>query len=159
MLSRSLTPRRWQTAIPQDSADPFRSLHREMNRLFDDFWPSSFQGQAVPTSLSPSVDVHEDDKTLTVSVEMPGLAEKDIEVSITNESLVVRGEKKSERDDKEGDYHIAERSFGQFERRLRLPDYVDADNADAHYRNGVLTITFPKRAEESRSRKISINAN
>lgn len=159
MFSRSLVPGRLFAPTLRDNADPFQALHREVNRLFDDFWPSDANGRnSAPTLLSPSIDVHEDDKSLTVSVEVPGVEEKDVDVSVDENVLVVRGEKKSAREDKSGDYHVAERSYGHFERRLRLPDYVDADKADAAYRNGVLTVTFPKQPEEARSRKISIKA-
>lgn len=130
--------------------DPFWSLHREMNRLFEDFGKGLGLGPLFgPESFEPRIEVRETDDEVLVAAEMPGLEEKDFELSLTEEALTIRGEKRQEHEEK-GSVHRLERSYGAFERRLSLPCEVEADKASATYRNGVLSVTLPKAPEARR---------
>ena len=141
-----------------EGADPFATLRREMDRLFDD----AFRGFGVP-SLGfgrdvgwPSLEVSETDKDVTVTAELPGLDEKDVEVLLAEGVLTIRGEKKSETEDKER--RFSERYYGRFERRVALPAEVDEDKVQASFKNGVLTVTLSKSAKaRERVRRIPLN--
>jgi HSP20 family protein len=127
--------------------------------VIDDFFrtaPSVFSGY----ELMPKVDVHEDDKAVYVKAEMPGLEEKDLEVTLKENILTISGEKKEVKteEDKKWDYYYCERRFGSFSRSIELPTNVKADAIQAHYHNGVLEIELPKD-EAAQPKKISINAN
>src|SRR5918993_3658923 len=143
--------------------DPFMSLHREMNRLFDDAFrgstgqmPSS-QGQGGEGGmLMPHMDVSETDKELKICADLPGVSEKDIDVRLEDDVLVIRAEKKFERKDGKENYHFVERSYGTFQRALRLPGPVDPEKVQARFENGVLTVTVPKSEQQERSRRIQI---
>ncbi|MEQ8178068.1 MAG: Hsp20/alpha crystallin family protein [Amphiplicatus sp.] len=144
-------------------ADPFYRLHYEMNRLFDDAFagfglPPGFGGQGAFAEARPRIDVHETDKTIEIEAELPGVAEDDLDVEIANGMLTIRGEKRSEkRDERNGDYHYVERSFGSFARSIPLPYEIDPDAVAAVFRNGVLKLALPKPADAARSsRKIAI---
>jgi HSP20 family protein len=138
---------------------PLLSLHREVNRLFDD----AFRGFGVPALAGfdhaagwPHVELGETDKELRVTAELPGLDEKDVEISVEEGALTLRGEKRSEVEDKDRGY--SERSYGRFERRIGLPKGIDRDQASASFRNGVLTVTLPKtEAANEDVRRIPIN--
>jgi HSP20 family protein len=156
MAFRDLIPwsKNQELGPARDSFDPFFTLHREMNRLFDDV----FRGFGAPARFGsplmegrfgwPSIELHETDKALTISAELPGLSEKDVQVEITNGVLTLRGEKKSERTDDGGRY-FSERYYGAFERQIPL-DGVEEDKAEAKFHDGILTITLPK-SEQARS--------
>ena len=139
------------------------SLHRQMNRLFDDVLrestgqtPSS-QGQGGEGGmLMPHMDVSETDKELKVCAELPGVSEKDIDVRLEDDVLVIRAEKKFERKDEKENYHFMERSYGTFQRALRLPGPVEPEQVQASFENGVLTVTVPKTEQQERSRRIQI---
>jgi HSP20 family protein len=143
--------------------DPFMSLHRQMNRLFDDVlrestgqMPSS-QGQGGEGGmLMPHMDVSETDKELKVCAELPGVSEKDVDVRLEDDVLVIRAEKKFERKDEKENYHFMERSYGTFQRALRLPGPVEPEQVQASFENGVLTVTVPKTEQQERSRRIQI---
>jgi HSP20 family protein len=138
---------------------PLLSLHREVNRLFDDV----FRGFGVPTFAGldrtagwPHVELGETDKEIRVTAELPGLDEKDVEITVEDGALTLRGEKRSEVEDKDRGY--TERSYGRFERRIGLPQGVDRDKADATFKNGVLTVTLPKtEAANENVRRIPVN--
>ena len=139
---------------------PFLALHREMNRLFDDVW-SRFD-RTLPSALGgmglswPSVEVTEADGALRVTAEVPGLEERDMEVLLDDGALTLRGEKRSETEDR--DRRFSERFYGRFERRIALPFEVERDKVDASFRNGVLTVTLPKSARaEERTKHIPVN--
>jgi HSP20 family protein len=141
--------------------DPFAALHREMNRLFDDFWQGfesmasglGFGGQTV----WPQVEVAESDAAVTVTAELPGLDQKDVEVLLNDGVLTLRGEKKSEVEDK--DRHFSERRYGRFERRIPLDVEVDRDKVNAAFKNGVLTVSLPKAPQAvERSKRIAITS-
>lgn len=140
----------------QGEEHPFLTLHREMNRLFDDvfgrsFAPSlwSFGGSATAW---PRVEVVSDDKGLKVTAELPGLEEKDVDLRLEKDALLISGETKSETQDAAKGY--SERYYGRFERWIPLPFEVDEDAIEASFRNGVLNVTLPKspKARESGKR-------
>jgi HSP20 family protein len=142
---------------------PFLTLHREMNRLFDDVF-SRFDG-AMPSLFNrmsglmpswPSVEIAETDTELRVSAELPGMSESDVDVSVGDDMLVIRGEKRAETEDTARQF--SERFYGRFERRIPLPFEVDDDKAQATFQNGVLTVTLPKSAKAAaRMKHIAIN--
>jgi HSP20 family protein len=141
--------------------DPFMSFRREMDRLFDDFvsgrgltrWPG--EGAAVDLRF----DVAETDNEVKVTAELPGVDEKDVEVTLSDDLLTIKGEKKREQEKKEESYHMVERSYGSFARSLRLPFAVDQSKVEARFRNGVLTVTLPKPPEAQKpAQKIEIKA-
>jgi HSP20 family protein len=136
------------TLFRDGDGDPFLSLHREVNRLFDDVFRGFGSG---PPSLSrasafgggwPSVEVSDDEKQIKVTAEVPGLEDKDIEVLLNDGVLILKGEKHSETEDK--DRRLSERYYGRFERRIPLGVEVQEDAVDARFKNGVLTVTLPK---------------
>jgi len=163
MAIRDLVPwtKNRELAPARESFDPFLTLHREMNRLFDDV----FRGFGSP-SLSPlmegrfgwpQVEVSDNDDALVVSAELPGMTDKDVQVEIANGVLTIRGEKKSER--KGEGRCFTERSYGSFERQIAL-DNVQEDKAEASFKNGVLTISLPKSEKARESvKRIAINSN
>ncbi|MHB1219966.1 MAG: Hsp20/alpha crystallin family protein [Alphaproteobacteria bacterium] len=124
-------------------------LQRDMNRLFDRFWDQfdwPFDGRGAGAAL-PKVDVAETDKSVEVSVELPGLDEKDVEVALTEGQLAIKGEKKVEREESRQDYYLAERSYGAFHRVIPLPAGTATDGATATFKKGVLTVTVSKTPE------------
>ena len=140
--------------------DPFLTLHREMNRLFDDVARGGSQpgGQAGSqgTLLAPHMDVSETDKEIKIQAELPGVSENDVEVALNDDVLTIRAEKKQERkEDREG-VHISERMFGTFQRAIRLPFQVNPEQVQAKFENGVLQVTVPKIAPQERSKKIQV---
>lgn len=142
-----------------DDASPFLTLHREMNRLFDDAFRGFGLSDLTRTQAGfgwPQVEVTDLDKELRVTAELPGVEEKDVEIRIEDNVLMLRGEKHAEQEDKDRRY--SERYYGQFERRIALPAEVDDDGANATFRNGLLTVTLPKteRARE-RVKRIAIS--
>jgi len=144
--------------------DPLLSLHREMNRLFDDF----FRGPGLPTRnggqnqgslgnfIDASMDVSETDKEIRITAELPGVAEQDIDVSLDDDVLTIRGEKKLEQKNEKENYHFVERSYGTFQRSIRLPGSVDPEQVKADFENGVLTVTLPKSAQQERTHRIQV---
>jgi len=142
-----------------EPVSPFLTLHREMNRLFDDVF-SGFGG-GVPTLASrglgwPSVEMVETEQGLRVSAELPGLEEKDVELLIDDDVLTLRGEKRGEMTDTQRGY--SERSYGRFERVIALPFAVEEDKVEASFKNGVLSVTLPRSAKApEHGRRIAIN--
>jgi HSP20 family protein len=144
--------------------DPFMALQREVNRLFDDMFrgfdaPGLGRLPAAATGWSagwPNFEVSETEKELRVTAEMPGLEEKDVEVLLDDGMLTLRGEKKSETEDKGRQF--SERFYGRFERQIALGPEVEQDNVAATFKNGVLTITLPKSERaQSKARRIAIS--
>ena len=144
-----------------EEVNPFLALHREVNRLFDDvfrgfdvtpFGSDRFFDRAMGW---PNIEVSETDKEVKVIAELPGLEEKDVEVELANGVLAIRGEKKTETEDK--DRLFSERYYGRFERRIPV-DEVDQDKVGASFKNGVLTVTLPKSpAAQQKVKRIAIN--
>lgn len=141
-------------------AHPAVPLVDEMNRLFDDFF-RDFPVANVQPSFVPSLAVEETESALKISAELPGLEDKDFELSVEDGVFTLRGEKRSEKiekDEKAG-WSRSERSFGQFERRIALPAEVEVEKASATFKNGVLDVTLPKRVEQKpKARTISVKA-
>lgn len=97
--------------------------------------------------IEPRIDIGEDEKTITIKAEMPGLDAKDLDISLENEYLTIKGEKKEEKEEKNIHFHLVERHYGSFSRTLRLPAEVKADKIDATYKNGILRVVLPKVKE------------
>ena len=139
---------------------PIVSLRREMDRLFDDLFRGSLPalgfGEGRGLGGWPSLELSETDREVRITAEVPGMTEKDIELLLDDGMLTLRGEKRSESEDKDRGY--SERYYGRFERRIALPSGVDQQAAAAEFKNGVLTVTLPKSAEAERGRRIPINA-
>lgn len=134
--------------------NPIVQLHREMDRLFD----NAFRGSLSPMRsdfftpltasglLKPQVDIGATDKEYSITVEVPGVDEKDVKVEIANNTLTIRGEKKQEKEEKDNNYYRIERSYGSFQRVLSLPEDAYQDGVKASFKKGVLTITMPRKA-------------
>lgn len=165
MSVRDLIPwgrsNRAPAAYRDDDRSPFLSLHREMNRVFDDFFRDfdmrlPTMGGAGFNGAWPQIDIAETDKDVTVTAELPGMEEKDVELLLEDGMLTLRGEKRSETEDKSRQF--SERYYGRFERHVPLAAEVQADKAEARFRNGVLTVTLPKNPEaQPKARRIAIN--
>jgi HSP20 family protein len=161
---RDLIPWNRSSRVPVQRGEegtPFLTLHREMNRLFDDvfrgfdFAPLRFDRVFDRTWSWPSVEVSENDKEVRVTAELPGLEEKDIEVQLSNGVLAIKGEKRTETED--SDRLFSERFYGRFERRIPVDD-IDEDKVSASFRNGELVVTLPRSAEAQRNvKRIAIN--
>lgn len=162
MAIRDLIPWSRGRDIDIRRGDPFFALQREMNRVFDDF----FRGfDLAPLSADrffdgargwPKIEVSDTEKEVKVTAELPGLEEKDVEVEIANGVLAIKGEKKTETEDKERLF--SERYYGRFERRIPVED-VDEDNVSAAFKNGVLTVTLPKAPQaQSGVKRIAIKS-
>ena len=142
--------------------DPFLSLHREMNRLFDDVFRGAAcpltgsQGQGGGNFVNASMNVSETEKEIRITAELPGVTEQDIDISLDDDVLTIRGEKKFERTDDKENFHFVERSYGTFQRSLRLPFPMDPEQVQANFENGVLTVTVPKTGRQERSRRIQV---
>ena len=143
--------------------DPLFSLHRDMNRLFEDVLGGGLpfaggssgqggQGQIINAHMN----VSETESEVRVSAELPGIKEDDIDVSLNDDVLTIRGEKRFERKDEKENFHFVERSFGTFQRSIRLPFPVNPEQVQANFENGVLTVTLPKSAQQERTRRIQV---
>lgn len=131
-------------------------FQREMNRLFEDFFPARREGSGNAPLWHPTVDVHEDEHAYLIDAELPGLKREDVTVNFQDSVLTISGERKYENESKEKNAHRVERFYGKFSRTFNFPSGIDADNISASYDNGVLKITIPK-AEEVKPRRISVN--
>jgi HSP20 family protein len=138
-----------------DLAHPTDLFRHQMNRLFDDFFGDGLLARGeTGFDFVPRVDVSENDKEVLVKAELPGMDEKDVNVSLSGGQLLISGEKKDEREEKDKSYHLVERSYGSFSRAVDVGS-VDEDKVKAAFKNGILTVTLPKR-EEDKARKIDI---
>jgi HSP20 family protein len=144
---------------------PFGSFQREMNRLFGNFFsgfslsPWAPMEKGAARTFSPRVDVSETDKEIKVSAELPGMEEKDIDVSLTRDTLTIKGEKKEEKEESGKDYYRMERSYGSFTRSIPLPVEVDTDKVEATFKKGILDITLPKTAKAiEETKKIAVKS-
>ena len=149
----SLIP--WRRRDVVGSLDGFQ---REMNRMFDDFFGRDFAVEpfARTGEWVPALEVSESETALAVKAELPGLDPKDVEVTLADGILTIRGEKKKESETQEKNVHLVERSYGSFERSVQLPTDVKLDAVEAKFKNGVLTVELPK-AEEAKTRAVKIN--
>jgi HSP20 family protein len=141
--------------------EPFRefaTIQDRMNRLFRDFYaPEGRSEEALTnTAFAPPVDVYEDEHSVTLKIEVPGIDEKDIDVRIENNTLTVHGERKFEKEEKEENYRRVERQYGSFTRTFTLPNTVDQESVQANYDKGVLKVTLTKKAE-AKPKQIKVN--
>lgn len=146
-----------------NGVEPASAFSNDIEDVFDHFVRDFFQNDLLTASASPDVfpriDVSETDDVVEVRAELPGVEEDDLDVSVTAGALTVRGEKKSNHEEKGRDYLKREQSYGVFHRVVRLPDHLDADKVSARFKNGVLTVTLPKtEASRRRRRKITVQA-
>ena len=154
----SMSARNWR---------PLENLRREVNRLFEDFgrenWLSPFRRsifdleplwrREIALGAIPAVDIIDKDNAYEVTADVPGFDEKNIEVKVVDDALVIKGERKSEKEEKKKDYYLSERDFGAFERRFNVPEGVDVEKIEATLKKGVLTVRLPKKPETQKPAK------
>ena len=154
-----------EPAVP----DVWRSFRSEMDRLFDRFGFPSFRRMfdmepawrpiSTFSFSAPAIDMSEDDKAYKISAELPGLDPKHVDVSVSGNTLVLKGEKRQEKEEKDKNYHYSERAYGSFQRAFELPASVDHPKIAADFSNGVLTITLPKTpAAQKQQKKIEVKS-
>jgi HSP20 family protein len=166
MSIKDLVPRKMHRAEERGLArrhgeEGVLSFQRAMNRLFDDFFrgwgiePAWHFGERelAPLAFTPRVNVTESDKEVKVSADLPGLEEKDVSVEVDEGNLTIRGERKEEKEEKGKSWYRREQTFGSFHRVLPLSSSVESGKAKARFKNGVLTVTIPKREGEKSKRK------
>jgi HSP20 family protein len=170
MTTGNLVPWRWGSLRSFDddrSFDSFRAemdaLHRSIDRLFGDAWGGSFAPSLLSENwsgkITPRLDVAEDDKAFHVSVELPGMTDKDLAVTVDDRTLTIRGEKKEEKEKKDKDVFRRERAYGSVRRTIELPADVDAAKIEAKFKDGVLTINLPRTKEaQERVKQIPVKA-
>lgn len=168
MANRFLTPFTGGRSLTRGGGGgftPFVDLQREMNRLFDDVFGRETGGALPSTGMEPSmwmtpqIDVSETDTELRVSVDIPGVTQEDVDVTVEGDILSIRGEKRAETEEERGNYHVSERSFGRFQRSIQLPFAPDHDQVRAHFDRGVLAITIPKTEQaQQRGRRIEVKS-
>lgn len=172
-MADKTTPRISETTPPSPvrAHHPLMTLRDEVDRLFDTFFPSAlgrsvfdvdpWRDRASRTlgDITPRMDVTECGNRYDVSVELPGMEQKDVTVKVHGDMLTISGEKKVERGEESGATHLTERSYGSFVRSIRLPDDADADAIKADYAKGVLTISVPKRPEGKNEKKIEVTTH
>lgn len=164
-------PRRTGESTPatRESGNPMMDLRRQMDQLFDDFagtfglpafgfgFPAAGQPQSALADVR--VEVSETEDSYEITAEVPGMAEDDIDIDLSSDILTIKGEKKAESGDTGKNYHVSERTYGQFKRSFRLPDTVDRDRIDATFDRGVLKVHLPKRTEaQAQTRKINVKS-
>jgi len=145
---------------PGRRLDLFDAMRADLDRVFDRFergWPA-LSGLGLPRfgetgGLAAKLDVREEENRIVIEADLPGVAEKDVAVTFADGVLTIKGERKDEREEKKDNYHIAERSFGRFERSLRLPDGIDENAIEANFDQGVLKVVAPKRPEALKAEK------
>lgn len=154
--------RRGYASFTDQLVEPLTRLRGEVERLFDDFpsrWPAFGFGGVVASLPTPAIEMKETAKAYKLTVEVPGMEPGDIDVAVDDHMLVISGEKREERDEKEEGYLYTERSYGAFERRIALPAAADAGRIEAKVKKGVLEIRLPKSGKaESGKRKVEIKA-
>jgi HSP20 family protein len=156
MPKKNLVPTE-KKSVPakHEGYNPFSLLRQEMNTLFDNFFrgfeTEPFKGRFG--AFSPSIDVKESDKEISVNAELPGMDDKDIDIYLTRDSLSIKGQKKEEKEDKGKDYYRMERAYGSFSRTIPLPSEIDLDKVKAEFKKGILTVTLPKTAKAIKETK------
>ncbi len=159
---------------PASVPDNWRSFRTEMDRLFDrfssgfgfpslrrmfDFEPPS-RGEPSFAMAVPAVEVSEDETSYRIAAELPGMSEKDVEVTLADDTLMIKGEKRQEKEDKQKNYYFSERSYGSFQRAFTVPEGIDRDKIGAEFTKGVLTVILPKTAEaQKQQKKIEVKAS
>ncbi len=143
--------------------DPFLALHRDVNRLFDEAFrgtPASggHQQGSSGNIVHAHMNVSETEREIRITAELPGVTQDDVEVTLDDDVLTIRGEKRFEQRDEKENFHFVECSYGTFQRSLRLPYPIDPEQVQASFENGVLTVTLPKTGRQERSRKIQVQS-
>lgn len=169
-MSEEIEIRRHHHAVPAMS-EAWQSFRKEIDQLFDrfsnDFESVSLQpfthlqrlwGPGMTGFANLAVDVTETAAAYIITAELPGVKERDVEVSLSDDMLVIKGDKRQEREEKDESRCLCERSFGSFRRMFTLPHGTDGSKVEAHFRNGVLVVSVPKTAQKQLSRKIEIKA-
>lgn len=160
MLSRFFQPGGGGSGLTSQS-DPFGTFQREMNRVFDEVFrgfPAMRQGAALMGGFAPNLDVHETERGLEITAELPGMAEADIDLKLEGDLLTLSGEKKLERKQEEGGMHLSERSYGRFQRAFRLPYAPDPQQVEAQFDKGVLRIALPRPQQQQQGSRIQIRS-
>lgn len=146
--------------VRREDENPFAMMQREMNRMFDTFtqtWGFGAFPQVSTGTFMPRLDVIENEKAFTVTAELPGMNENEIDLSLSGDTLTIRGEKKEEQENKGKNYYYSERSYGSFMRSIPLPRQIDSNKVSANFKKGLLTITLPKAAEAvEETKKIAV---
>lgn len=160
MNIRSILPTRGHSAV--ERAAPFEELQKEIDRVFESFsrgFPRFDPMRGGEGRFVPDIEIEENDKTIRIAAELPGVDEKDVEVSLTDNILTIAGEKRSEKEHKDGGAYRSERAYGSFSRSMSLPFELDEDAVQADFRKGVLTVTVKKPDNvQTKTRKISVKA-
>lgn len=146
---------RWGSEFPTFRG--LESLQRDVNRMFDDFFRGDIRTDDpfFGRDWAPAVDVLENTDAYVLKAELPGLNKDDVKITLENNVLTIRGEKKNDAEKKEGNFHRIERSYGMFERSFTIPGSIKSNDIDAQYKDGVLTLTMPK-AEEAKPKMIDV---
>ncbi|HOE17178.1 MAG TPA: Hsp20/alpha crystallin family protein [Syntrophorhabdaceae bacterium] len=158
MTAKNLIPKAKSREYPAsryENLNPFYAFRQEMDRIFDNF----FHGveiepfKKMPEAFYPNIDVVDGAKEIKVTIELPGMDEKDIDLSLDKDSLTIKGEKKEEKEEKGKNYHRMERTYGSFSRTVPFPVEIDTDKVEALFKKGVLTVTLPKTAKALKETK------
>ena len=150
---------RW-SPVRWDPFGEFSTLQERMNRLFEDLIPATRKSEEELNTgtFYPSVDIYEGEKDITLKAELPGIDKKDVHVEINDGVITLRGERKIEKENKKENYHRVERSYGIFNRSFTLPTTVDPGKVKANYKDGVLSVTLPRK-EEAKPKSIPVEVN
>lgn len=153
MSNKSLLPGLWTDS-------PFSDFRKEMDQALQGFFSGRGFGEgAVPAFRTPSIDVVEKEDSILLTAELPGLDEKDVDITLANGILTLKGEKKFEKTDEKDNYHLVERRYGSFQRAIRVPENVDEEAISARFDKGVLSVTLPKKPTATvEPRRISIGS-
>jgi HSP20 family protein len=160
MNTKSLIPWRKsnnQLAARQGELEPFLRLRQDIDQMFDGMlsdWTGGMNLFDRTQTFMPIVDVHETAKEIRVTAELPGLEEKNLEVSLLDRALYIKGEKREEHEEEKGDVYRCERQYGAFQRVIELPAEVDADKIKASFKKGVLKVTLLKTEEAQSNRRV-----
>jgi len=152
-------------SVRRENDSPVMTIQNEMNRMFDQFFNDPFTLLSIPSMRSvsdfmPRIDVSENENAMLVTAELPGMEEKDIQISLEHDVLVISGEKKSDVEEKGKSFHRVERTYGSFHREIPLVTDIQEDKIEAAFKNGVLTVTLPKTpAAAKQARKITIKSS
>jgi HSP20 family protein len=141
--------------IRWDPFGDFMTLRDRMNRLFEDMSSSKEEKDLMTRAWAPSVDIYENENEVVLNAEIPGVDEQDVEIKVEDNTLILKGERKFEKEAKEENYHRIERSYGSFFRSFALPGYIEQDRIEAEHENGILRIRMPKKLE-LKPRKVKI---
>ena len=154
--------RKQNLPIHHESGDAsrFSSVQHEMNRIFDDFFTGfqpPYSAREISALFEPKLDITETEKELRITIELPGMNDKDIDVTLSGNALTIKGDKREEKDDRTCRHYKIERSYGSFQRTIAMPCEIDSDKVDATFKNGVLSVTLPKsKCEQYTGKKIDI---